>query len=176
MKILVISMAGIGDSLIATPLIRELRLNFPEATIDVLVKEAGARGLLGRNPNVNRGFYKDTLKCDKLEQVRFRWSLRKEHYQLSINTHPQSRIHYRVAAWLAGAEVRISHQYECFTWLDRMFVTAWLPQDYNVHSIDNNFNVLPLIGAKKIQAEHGLDFFIDPADEQFAGDFLTKNK
>lgn len=176
MKILVISLAGIGDALIATPLIRELRENFPEATIDALVKEAGARDFLERNPCVNRVFYKNLWQCGTLERLRFLWSLRRERYQLSINTHPQSRIHYRGAAWLAGAEVRISHEYECFTWLDRLLVTATLPQDYTRHSIDNNFDVLPLIGAKQKLASHAMEFFMDPADEQFAGEFLAKHK
>ena len=42
-KILVISMAGIGDTLIATPLIHELRANFPDATIDALVRGPARR-------------------------------------------------------------------------------------------------------------------------------------
>ena len=176
MKILVISLAGIGDALLATPFIRELRENYPNATIDALVKESGARDFLERNPCVNRVFFKDLLKCNPLERFLFLRSLRKERYQLSINTHPQSRIHYRIAAWLAGAEVRISHEYECFTWLDRWLVTGMLPQDYTRHSIENNFDVLPLIGAKKKLASHALEFFIDPADEQFAEDFLNKHK
>ncbi|HEX9047926.1 MAG TPA: glycosyltransferase family 9 protein, partial [Verrucomicrobiae bacterium] len=123
-------MAGIGDTLIATPLIHELRANFPEAEIDVLAMWPGSKDLLANNPHVNRVFQKNLIKCGKLEGLRFLWSLRKERYQLSINTHPQSRIHYRIAAWLAGAEVRISHVYECFTWLDRVLVTGTLPQDY----------------------------------------------
>lgn len=176
MKILVISLAGIGDTLIATPLIRELRENFPDATIDALVKESGARDFLERNPNVNRVFHKDLLKCGALERVRFVWSLRREHYQLSINTHPQSRIHYRIAAWLAGAEVRISHEYECFNWLDRWLVTGALPQDYTRHSIENNLDVLPLIGAKKKLAAHAMDFFLTPAEEKWADDFLAQHK
>ncbi len=108
--------------------------------------------------------------------MRFVWSLRRERYQLSINTHPQSRIHYRIAAWLAGAQARISHEYECFTWLDRWLVTGTLPQDYTRHSIENNFDVLPLIGAKKKLAAHAMEFFLDPADEQFADDFLAQHK
>ena len=176
MKILVISLAGIGDALLATPLIRELRENYPNATIDALVKEAGARDFSERNPNVNRVFHKDLLKCSQWERVRFVWSLRRERYQLSINTHPQSRIHYRLAAWLAGAEVRISHEYECFTWLDRWLVTGTLPQDYTRHSIENNFDILPLIGAKMKLPSHSIDFFLDPADERFADDFLAKHK
>jgi len=46
MKILVISLAGIGDTLLATPFIHELRANFPDATIDALVKETGSKELL----------------------------------------------------------------------------------------------------------------------------------
>lgn len=176
MKILVISLAGIGDALLATPLIRELRENFPHATIDVLVKEAGAKDFLEHNPNINRVFYKNLWKCSAFERVWFLLSLRRERYQLSINTHPQSRIHYRFAAWLAGAEVRISHEYECFTWLDRLLITGSLPQDYTRHSIDNNFDVLPLIGAKQKLDFHTLELFLSPLEELLADDFLAKHK
>ena len=54
MKILVISLAGIGDTLLATPLIHELRANFPDATIDALVLWAGSKDLLEDNPHLGR--------------------------------------------------------------------------------------------------------------------------
>ena len=176
MKILVISLAGIGDTLIATPLLHELRENFPNAAIDVLAMWPGAKDLLEHNPNVSRVFQKNLMKCGKFEAVKFLWSLRREGYQLSINTHPQSRIHYRIAAWLAGAEVRISHEYECFNALDRWLVTGTLPQDYTRHSIENNFDVLPLIGAQKKLPAHEMEFFLTPSEERFADDFLVKHK
>jgi ADP-heptose:LPS heptosyltransferase len=175
-KILIISLAGIGDTLIATPLLHELRANFSAATIDVLVMWPGAKDLLEHNPHINRVFQKNLIKCGRLEALRFLLSLRREHYQLSINTHPQSRIHYRVAAWLAGAQVRISHEYECFNWLDRWLVTGTLPQDYTRHSIENNFDILPLIGAQKKLAAHTMEFFLMPSEERFADDFLVKHK
>lgn len=176
MKILVISLAGIGDVLIATPFIHELRANFPGATIDVLTKEKGAKDFLENNPHVSRVFYKNLLTCGKLEGVRFLWSLRRERYQLSINTHPQSRMHYRISAWLAGAQVRLSHEYDCTNWLDRWLVTASLPQDYTRHSIDNNFDVLPLIGAERKLAAPAMELFLAPAEERFADDFLVRHK
>jgi len=167
-------MAGIGDTLIATPLIHELHANFPTATIDVLAMWPGSKDLLEHNPHVNRVFQKNLIKCGKFEALKFLWSLRREKYQLSINTHPQSRIHYRIAAWLAGAQVRISHEYECFNALDRWLVTGSLPQDYKRHSIDNNFDVLPLIGAQKKLPAHAMEFFLTPAEEKFADDFWAK--
>jgi ADP-heptose:LPS heptosyltransferase len=175
-KILVISMAGIGDTLIATPLIHELRANFPDATIDVLAMWPGSKDLLESNPHINRVFQKNLMKCGRLEALRFLWSLRRERYQLSINTHPQSRIHYRLAAFIAGAQVRISHEYECFNWLDRWLVTGTLPQDYSRHSIENNFDVLPLIGAKKKLPAAEMEFFLSATEKRFADDFLVKHK
>ncbi len=175
MKILVISLAGIGDTLIATPLLHELRANFPAATIDVLAMWPGAKDLLENNPHINRVFQKNLMKCGKFEAIRFLWSLRREGYQLSINTHPQSRIHYRIAAWLAGAEVRLSHEYECFNALDRWLVTGTLPQDYSIHAAENNLAVLPLIGAEKKLPAHELELFLTPAEEKWANDFLARS-
>ena len=106
--------------------------------------------------------------------MRFLWSLRRHGYQLSICTHPQSRIHYRVAAWLAGASARVSHEYECFRWLDRRLVTVTLPQDYTRHSIENNLDVLPLIGARRKLAAHEMELFLTPAEERFAENFLAQ--
>ena len=52
-------MAGIGDTLIATPLIHELRANFPDAVIDALAMWPGSKDLLENNPHINRVFYKE---------------------------------------------------------------------------------------------------------------------
>jgi ADP-heptose:LPS heptosyltransferase len=175
-KILVISLAGIGDTLIATPLIRELRANFPGATIDALAMWPGARDLLENNPHVNRVFQKNLIKCGKVEGIRFLWSLRQNRYDVSINTHPQSRMHYRIAARLAGARRRISHEYECFHALDRLLVNVTLPQDYTRHSIDNNFDVLPLLGAEKKLSAHAMELFFTPEEEAFAQSFLAEHQ
>lgn len=174
MKILVISLAGIGDTLFATPLLLELRANFPDATIDVLVKEAGARDLLESNPHINRVFYKSLLTCGRIAGVKFLASLRRERYDVSINTHPQSRIHYRVAAWLVGAQTRISHEYECFGVWDRFLVNRTLPQDYARHAVENNLATLELLSVKKKLSAHALEIFLTPDEQKWADDFLAK--
>lgn len=176
MKILVIAMAGIGDALIATPLIRELRANFPDATIDALVRWPGARDLLENNPHLNRVHQKDLIACGLAERLKFLWWLRRHRYDVSINAHPQPRIHYRIAAWIIGAPVRISHEYECFGRLDRKLVNRILPQDYTRHSIDNNFDVLPLLGAKVKLPSHAMEIFLTPGEEKWADEFLAANR
>ncbi len=69
MNILVISLAGIGDTVFATPLIHELRANFPEAAIDALVRWNGSKDLLEANPHVNSVHQKNFLATSKGESM-----------------------------------------------------------------------------------------------------------
>jgi len=174
-KILVISLAGIGDTLMATPFVHELRANFPDATIDVLVMWAGARDLLENNPHINRVWHRNLITGGQVAAVQFLRSLRREGYDCSINTHPQSRIHYRLAAFLVGAKQRFSHEYECTGWLDRQLMTRSLPQDYAKPAAENNFAFLPWLGARPQLARHELEIFTTPAEEQWAADFLAQH-
>jgi heptosyltransferase II len=132
--------------------------------------------LLENNPHLNRVYQKNLIKAGKLETLDFLWQLRRGHYDVSINTHPQPRIHYRIAARIAGAILRISHEYECFGWLDRRLVNQTLPQDYTRHSIDNNLDVLPLLGAKVKLPSHEIEIFLTQDEGDWADEFLVKNK
>ena len=182
MKILVISLAGIGDALLATPLIHELRANFPNATIDALVLWAGSRDMLENNLHLNRVHQRNFVTAGKLDTagklaaLQFFWSLRRAHYDVSINTHPQSQRLYRIAARIVGASTRISHEYECFGAPDRWLVNRTLPQDYTRHSIENNFDALPLLGAQKKLSTHEVEIFLTLGEEKWADDFLADHQ
>lgn len=174
-KILVISLAGIGDTLLATPLIHELRANFPKAQIDALVLWAGSRDVLQNNPHLNTVHQCNFLKQGKLESFRFLANLRKQAYDVSINTHPQSRIHYRGIARLINARIRISHVYECSGWLDRLLINRTLKQDYELHTIENNLAVLALLDLKPLLPKHDMEIFLTPAEHEWADAFVLSN-
>ncbi len=176
MKILVISLAGIGDTLLATPLVRELRANFPEATIDALVLWAGSKDLLEGNPHLNTVYQKNLLKDSKAEVLRFLRPLRQAGYDLSLNTHPQSRIHYRLIARMVGARRRLSHLYDSSGLLDRLLVNQTLPQDYARHTVENNLELLQLLGKKPLLPKHELEVFLSPAEHEWAESFLAVHK
>jgi ADP-heptose:LPS heptosyltransferase len=175
-KILVISLAGIGDTFFATPLIHELRKNFPDAAIDVAVKEAGAKDLLENNPHVQRVFYKNLLRCGKFEALRFFGSLRKNRYDISINTHPQSRRIYRIAARIVGAKIRLSHAYECSGALDKLLINRTIPQDYSRHAVENNLVLLSLLDVKPRLTAHHYEIFLTEAEKAWAEDFIAREK
>jgi ADP-heptose:LPS heptosyltransferase len=177
MKILLIAMSGIGDTLIATPLIHELRANFSGAQIDVLVMHAAAKELLEGNPHVNRVHQKSIFKDRALRMLPFLWNLRGRRYDVSLNAHTQGRIAYRGVAAFIGAKRRVGHAYGNAGWLDRaFFMHAMIPEDYTVHSIENNNRLLPLVGAKPLLASHEMELFLTPAEEKFAGEFIATNR
>ena len=175
MNILVISLAGIGDTLFATPLIHELRANYPQARLDALVLWPGARDLLEGNPHINRVYQKNLLKAGKAESLGFLWQLRGENYDLSINTHPQSRVHYRAVARIINARVRASHEYDNATTFDRLLVNRTLKQDYGKHAIENNLALLELVGASRKLPRHEYEVYLSPVELQWARDFAARH-
>lgn len=173
MKILVISLAGIGDTVLATPLIRELRANYPEARIDALVRWPGSRDLLLGSPHLNTVHQQNLLSESKGKTLGLLRSLRQTRYDVSINTHPQSRIHYRAIARFVGARTRISHVYEHWSSLDRFLVNRTIPQDYQRHTVDNNLDLLSLMDKKSTLAKQELQIFLSEADLEWGESFLV---
>jgi ADP-heptose:LPS heptosyltransferase len=175
MKILVISLAGIGDTVLATPLIQELRLNFPQARIDALVLWAGSKDILQGNPNINSIFQQNLLNESYAKALDFLRPLRRDEYDVSINTHPQSRIHYRVIARFVAAKTRISHVYDSWTPFDSLLVNRALPQDYQRHTVDHNLDVLAVLGKKAVQPEHHLQIVLSEPDREMAKAFFASH-
>ena len=175
MNILVISLAGIGDTLFATPLIHELRANFPEAGIDALVLWTGSKNLLEGNPHLNSVHQKNFISASKVESLRFLWKLRQRKYDVSINTHPQSRIHYRAVARLINARVRASHEYDNAGSWDRLLVNRTLKQDYGKHAVENNLALLESVGARRMLPRHEYEIFPAPVDLKWAEDFIAQH-
>lgn len=174
MKILVMAAAGIGDTLIATPFIHELRANFPDAIIDAFVLWPGSRDLLEGNPYINSVHQKNLIKAGAWESLRYIGQLRRIGYDISINVHTQGRIHYRVVARLIGAPIRLSHQYDHHGWLDRWLVNRTAPEDYTVHSVENNNRLLSLLGKTPVLPKHELEVFLNPEEKQWAADWANR--
>lgn len=175
MKILIISLAGIGDSLIASPLIQELGENFPKAEIDVFVSREQTKNLLKNNPNIDDIFQFDMVKEGYVKSLLYCLKLRGK-YDISINTHPQSKIQYRIIARLINAKKRISHLYDNSNFLDKFLVNKTLMQDYNISSIDNNINLLKLLNVEPRLKKHNYKIFLSKDDKKKADDFIKEYK
>lgn len=175
-RILVLSLSGIGDTLMATPLLHELRLQYPSAALDVLVLWAGAAEVLRGNPQVREVIRHDFLKASRFASVARCVELRRRRYDLSINTHTQGRRGYRLIARLIGARERLSHEYENQSWMDRLLVTQSLPQDYSLHVMENNAQLLGLLGFSARLPSPGYEVFLSEDEQQWAIGWLQNQK
>jgi ADP-heptose:LPS heptosyltransferase len=174
MKILVISLAGIGDTLFATPLIHELRENFPGAVIDALVLWVGSKQVLEGNPHVNTVYQQNLISAPRMESLEFLHRIRRNDYDVSFNVHPQSKVQYRLVARFIGAQTRISHDYDHGGPLNRLLVNRTLPQDYTRHCVENDLALLGLIGVKPKLPWHGYELFLTDAEERWAAEFIAQ--
>lgn len=85
-RILIIQTAFLGDVILATPVISEMKRLYPAAQIDVLVKK-GNEGLLFGNPNI-ASVHTFNKKSGKWKEMRRLIRLfRKEEYDLILNLH-----------------------------------------------------------------------------------------
>ncbi|MFN3947770.1 MAG: glycosyltransferase family 9 protein [Aquificaceae bacterium] len=139
MKILIWQTAYLGDVVLATPLIRTIKENFPSSYISF----------------VGRSFIKDLLKGFDVELIPFdkgiRESfdmvkrLRRGKYQIAISPH----ISFRTALILyaSGIPTRIGFDRSEMPWL----YTHRVKHQWHKHEVDRNLELLRPIGVKVLQ-------------------------
>lgn len=92
MKILVIRFSSLGDVILTTPLVKELRKNFPEAIIDFCTKEEFS-DVYQDNPNINECIsVQKPFNFKKLRSLKKEINFRK--YDIIIDAHNNLRTFY----------------------------------------------------------------------------------
>jgi len=167
MKILVIKFRHIGDVLLITPLIKNLKLNYPDAKIDVAVNK-GTESMLTKNPDINnifvydRNYYKSLPKVKKIiEEFKFLRSFRD--YDILINTTEGDRGAF--IAKFSNAKTKIGYPVKKNWLLKNVFD---IEMDYSKiifnHMIDNNLEPLKLLNLEI--KEKKVEIFWDKEDEK----------
>lgn len=123
MRILLIQTAFLGDVVLITPLIRQLKKQFPDATIDVLVRK-GNESLLYNNPHLNAILIWDKKRKYKslLENLR---GIRQKNYDevvcvqryfnagmLTVFSGAKNKVGFNKNPWSRFFNLRIGHQLE----------------------------------------------------------------
>ena len=135
-KVLIIQTAFLGDVILATPLIANLKLKFPQAEIDFLVKK-GNEELLNNHPDLRQVFTFDKKKKSK-EILRLIQLFRKNKYDLVINLHRFASS--GLLTVLSGAKRKIGFQKNPFSFL---YSKAYPHQmDQGLHEVDRNLNLI----------------------------------
>ena len=113
-KILIMKFRNIGDVLLTTPLIKNLKLNYPDALIDIAVNK-GTQDMVTLNPNINEVLIYDREYIKSLSpfkrviaEIKFALQIRKNKYDMIINTTKGDR--GAQIALLSGADMKIGYK------------------------------------------------------------------
>ena len=135
-KILIIQTAFIGDVILATPLIGNLKTQFPDAKIDFLVKN-GNQSLLRNDPNINEILVFDKKKkvASLLELLK---KIRANKYDLVINLHRFASS--GILTFLSGAKQKLGFKKNPFSFA----YTQSFPHEIGngKHEVDRNLELI----------------------------------
>jgi heptosyltransferase-3 len=144
MKILLLKFRNIGDVLLITPLVSNLKAYYKDAQIDVAVNHH-TDPMINLNPNINKViiYERELVKTSSLfikiwKETKFFISFRKENYDMVINLTEGDR--GTIISWLSKAPIRIGYLNK-----NRFFKNIYthnLPQQELRHTIETNIDPL----------------------------------
>lgn len=165
-KILVIQQKMIGDVLASSILCNNLRKIYPKAQIHYMVYPF-TKPVIENNPNIDKIItYDESLKRNKIKQLRFLWQVRKERYNVVIDAYnkPESFL----ATLFSGADLKIGF-YKKYTKFLYHYNVELLPQPRTNAgtAIENRINLLEPI-APNFAFDNRPKIFITEAEKQQA--------
>ena len=144
MKILLLKFRNIGDVLLITPLVSNLKAYFEEAQIDVAVNYH-TDPMINQNPNINKViiYERELFKTSSLlikiwKEAKFFFSFRKENYDMVINLTEGDR--GAIISLITKSPVRIGHLNRKRFFKD--IYTHKLPKQELRHTVEANIDPL----------------------------------
>ena len=156
MRILVIQTAFIGDVILITPLIKQLKMVFPNSLIDVVVMATCAK-LLENNPNINK-IIVFNKKSGFLSFKKFIKEVKSNGYDVSISPHSSFRT--GLLTFLARIKTRIGFKRN----LQKYLLTESIPHPKYIHKKNKNLNLLSIL---KQSPQYSLNTELFPSNDDY---------
>ena len=173
MKILLLKFRNIGDVLLTTPLINNLKNYYPDAKIDCSVNK-GTEGMLTLNPHLNKIITYDRVLIKSLpivkkilKELQFIRSFKKENYDIVINLTNGDRGNQ--IAWHSNASIRIG--YKVKNWLFRNTFTHIMPSQKLRHTVETSLD--PMRALSIPIKNKKVEIFWDLEDEKIVSTELS---
>ena len=176
MKILVLCLPGLGDTLMFTPALKRLRSHFPQAHIKALVMYKGSYDVLDKNPNLDEVILWEFLKQGFLKSLKFMLRLRQERFDVSIVAFPANRLQYNVVSFLIGAKLRLGHRYKHQNLIHLPFLNhKTILESDELHNVEENLRLLEFLGIQREDFKTVLEIYPSEGDWKRAEAFWEKH-
>lgn len=160
-KILVIKPRAIGDVLLSTVVLKNLRAAFSDSHIDFLT-ELPSREVIEGNGNVDELILFDTKRDSGVGLI---LKIRNRKYGLVIDLFGNPRT--ALITYFSKARHRVGYR---FKWRQYCYNVVVEPRGGEVHNTEFNLDALRAIGVPIVSNE--IEFPLDTASEQFADEFF----
>lgn len=162
-RILVIKLRAIGDVLLSTIVLRNIRLAFPDAKLDFLT-EPPSKGIVERLSDVNKVILHDRSHMSGLTLIR---AIRSQQYDLILDLfgNPRSAL----IARLSGAKYRVGYRFRGRGYAYNILVE---PRGSQVHNTQFNLDAIEALGIA-IQ-DRNIYFPIAHEDTVYVDQFLRE--
>lgn len=173
-KILILPLYGIGDVLMTTPALKNLKEQ-KDVEVTYLHMFKATHDILAQNPCVTHNIHFPFLDMGKWESLRFLLQFRGK-YQASINFYPSNRNQYNLAALFAGCPVRVGHRYEQDDMAALNFLkNRTLKEDDSLHCVEENCRLLGFFGLKNAKP-YSLELYLADDEISFATHWVQDKK
>ncbi len=172
-KILLISLSGIGNSMLAIQFLRGLN-NSVAARIDILTLNGDVAEIFKKNKLINNSFI---LTKNIIKSIFLIIKLHLFRYDYSVTLFPSNKIAFNLLAFLLAARFRITHSYEGgekmnFGFLQNIKIEA----NEHLHDLDQNMQLLKIFNPRFDSYNAESDLKLDSLSNSYARDFLKKNR
>ncbi len=174
MKILILALSGIGDALMFTPALSELKRTLPESIIDVLVMFKGVKDLYERLPEIDNVYYHDFMNASPFSVLSNVLKYR-DKYDLSVNVYPSNRKEYNIINFLIGAKKRAGVKYLRSGFKNLyMLNNTIIVEDDTLHNVETNIKLCEKAIGKSLNKKVKMNFPLHLEDLKFADEYSTK--
>ncbi|MBQ7675081.1 MAG: glycosyltransferase family 9 protein, partial [Campylobacter sp.] len=167
MKILVMKFRRIGDVLLTTPLLENLRHFYPDAQIHFALNRS-SKEMITQNPNVAKIHIYEREKIKNANifariwgEIKFALELRREKFDIIIQTTEGDR--GLILAILSGAREIVAYPTR-HTQLNK-FITKSLKHSEEKHTVEQNLDVLRVLGFEPVSKK--VSIYFDDFREKF---------
>lgn len=159
----VLCAAGIGDAIMATPLLAAIKRHKPAARVLVIGTESTIQ-VFKNNPCADRILNFSARPLAFLALLRLWVNLRKEKIDLYLAAQPANTIRHSLIAACSGAKLRLKHSYDYTAFPERDFsfvFSALLPNQMERHRVELNLDLLRFFGASIAPASLSPRYYVN---------------
>ncbi len=148
-RVVVPIVAGIGNALLAVPLVRELKRGLPDCAITIIARTNAMAEPFRRLSEVAEVMVTGKGIMEIWRDIA--WS-RKQRPDVYLVPFPSNRWQYSLLALFSGARVRLIHSYPAGYLRAMHFIGTRVPAERGIHDVQQNLNLLKMLGIEPAPA------------------------